>query len=269
VPPPSYSPPGKTSPSGVSPVVPPTVPPTVPPPSYSPPGKTSPSGVSPIPVPVAPPGYTPSRVPPSYAPNRALIEEVASEKRFFPRLFSDLIPLPLKSTLLAGESGCMEKTGGSKCFGQSAKEASWEVSMDSEYDISTATTRYTFVLESRSSGCGTPDSLTLRVRDGAPVSSVTPAPSTSSLVETGCNGAGLRNTIRWDHFDVMNSSNGVETATFQVEVSGEVADLCAAGINIVDASGRTVAKTGDEGCTFLISSSSCCRHGLTEAAPQF
>jgi hypothetical protein len=165
----------------------------------------------------------------------------------------------------------MKQAGGSKCFGQTADDADWSISVDSKFDANRAVTKYTFVLDTSSSNssCGTPDSLSLRVREGAPVVAVSPAPVSSKMVDSGCDKSGLMNTIRWENFTAESaSSNGSSMATFEVELAGEVADLCAEGVRVVDAAGRVLSGLGDAGCTFTVSSSSCCRHGLAEVVPQ-
>jgi hypothetical protein len=190
----------------------------------------------------------------------------ARSSNLFARLFGS--EQRRASTLggMAGETSCVRQSAGSGCFRQQAQSTEWVVDATHVYDPEADRTTYSFTVDSSAnSPCGSPDSFSLRVSN-ADVAEVLPKPvmaADNTFVHTDCHD-GLQGTIRWEGLQMQRNSNGHKTATLQVAVNGEVSNLCAAGVRIVDAAGHQVALSGEDKCTFVVSSRGCCRHGFAE-----
>lgn len=143
-----------------------------------------------------------------------------------------------------------------------------------------------------------------RVTSGITPAAAMPEPKrakrSSGLVQTGCNKlSAMQSTMQWGGFEMQRSSDGRLTSTFEVRpcrtacapparslllpcmhpadpapplrpqvfVNGDVPNLCASGVHIANAAGAAVAQSEDDTCTFVLSSSSCCRHGFADVYP--
>lgn len=164
----------------------------------------------------------------------------------------------------AGEPSCVQQDAGSTCFGKQAADAQWSVSVDFTYNDATNETVYTFEVDAISSGCGIPDSLSVRLRDQLPaLKAVQPAAS----VQAGCDrSSGLRSTLKWNKLKLDKTRAGYHSTTLKVVVAGEVPDLCQSGVHIVDEAGHTVVESSSDQCSFVISSQRCCRHSFADLA---
>lgn len=158
----------------------------------------------------------------------------------------------------------MQQDAGSKCFGKEASSADWAVDVDYRYDGQANKTVYTFTVDALDSSiCGSPDSLSVRLRDSAPA--VKTVRGSNARLRQGCDrSSGMRSTLKWTSLKLQQSSSDRRTAAVQVAVNGNVPDLCQRRVHIVDSLGRTVAESADSECSFVISSQRCCRHGFAE-----